>query len=359
MTLRSAVFAATLVALPFAANAQPIDGLYVGTGVGANFMQDQKVVSAFGFPGNGASLKTDVGVAALASIGWGFGNGLRAELEFNYRYNAFRGVSGKEQKYGPMVNVLYDFNGISPAFVPYIGGGVGYQAINENVSGGGGFGGGGGGAPGVGVPGGGVPGGGAPGGGGGISQTKGSFAYQGIAGVAFPLPSVDPGLAITAEYRFLGTTRNRSYNGVVLGNDNNHSLMLGIRYAFGATATTTTVETHAPVQAPARSYLVFFDWDKSNLTDRARGIIRDAAENSAKVAYTKIDVNGNADTSGSHVYNQGLSMRRAVSVAAELVKDGVPKNAIAITASGDTHLLVPTGPGVREPQNRRVEIVIR
>ena len=341
MTLRSAVFAATLVALPFAANAQPIDGLYVGTGVGANFMQDQRIVSFGGIPLNGVGLKTDVGVAALASIGWGFGNGLRAELEFNYRYNPYRGVtgpggsanvSGKEQKYGPMVNVLYDFNGISPAFVPYIGAGVGYQAINENVS---------------------------VGGGGSISQTKGTFAYQGIVGAAFPLPSVDPGLAITAEYRFLGTTSNRSYNGIVLGNDNNHSLMLGIRYAFGATATTTTVETHAPVQAPARSYLVFFDWDKSNLTDRARGIIRDAAENSAKVAYTKIDVNGNADTSGSHVYNQGLSMRRAVSVAAELVKDGVPKNAIAITASGDTHLLVPTGPGVREPQNRRVEIVIR
>ena len=337
MTLRSAVFAATLVALPFAANAQPIDGLYVGTGVGANFMQDQTIVSVRGVPVSGAALQTNVGVAALASVGWGFGNGLRAELEFNYRYNAFRGVtglggsatvSGKEQKYGPMVNVLYDFNGISPAFVPYIGAGVGYQAINENFSGG-------------------------------SSQTKGTFAYQGIVGAAFPLPSVDPGLAITAEYRFLGTTSNRTYNNVVLGNDNNHSLMLGIRYAFGATATPTTVETLAPVQAPARSYLVFFDWDKSNLTDRARGIIRDAAANSAKVAYTKIDVNGNADTSGSHVYNQGLSMRRAVSVAAELVKDGVPKTAIAITASGDTHLLVPTGPGVREPQNRRVEIVIR
>ena len=87
--------------------------------------------------------------------------------------------------------------------------------------------------------------------------------------------------------------------------------------------------------------------------------VADAAASSAKVAYTKIDVNGNADTSGSHVYNQGLSMRRAVAVANELVKDGVPKAAISITASGDTHLLVPTGPGVREPQNRRVEIVIR
>jgi len=54
---------------------------------------------------------------------------------------------------------------------------------------------------------------------------------------------------------------------------------------------------------------------------------------------------------------QGLSERRARTVAAELVRDGVPQNAISMHAYGDTKLLVPTGPGVREPQNRRVEIV--
>jgi OOP family OmpA-OmpF porin len=41
------------------------------------------------------------------------------------------------------------------------------------------------------------------------------------------------------------------------------------------------------------------------------------------------------------------------------VKDGVPASAIAIQGFGETHLLVPTGPGVREPQNRRVEIFIK
>jgi outer membrane protein OmpA-like peptidoglycan-associated protein len=46
-------------------------------------------------------------------------------------------------------------------------------------------------------------------------------------------------------------------------------------------------------------------------------------------------------------------------VQAELSRDGVPENAITIQGFGDTHLLVPTGPGVREPQNRRVEIIIR
>jgi OOP family OmpA-OmpF porin len=104
---------------------------------------------------------------------------------------------------------------------------------------------------------------------------------------------------------------------------------------------------------------VFFDWDKATLTDRARQIVSEAAANSTKVQYTSLEVNGYTDTSGTPKYNQGLSIRRAQAVAAELVKDGVPKSAIAIQGFGETHLLVPTGPGVREPQNRRVEIIIK
>jgi outer membrane protein OmpA-like peptidoglycan-associated protein len=104
---------------------------------------------------------------------------------------------------------------------------------------------------------------------------------------------------------------------------------------------------------------VFFDWDRYNLTDRARQIIREAAENSTRVQYTRIQVNGYTDTSGTPAYNQRLSVRRAQAVAAELVKDGVPRNAISIQGFGETHLLVPTGPNVREPQNRRVEIIIQ
>jgi OmpA-OmpF porin, OOP family len=103
---------------------------------------------------------------------------------------------------------------------------------------------------------------------------------------------------------------------------------------------------------------VFFDWDKAALTDRARQIISDAAAGSTKVQYTRLEVNGYTDTSGTPKYNQALSVRRAQVVAAELVKDGVPKSAIAIQGFGETNPLVPTGANVREPQNRRVEIVI-
>jgi outer membrane protein OmpA-like peptidoglycan-associated protein len=115
----------------------------------------------------------------------------------------------------------------------------------------------------------------------------------------------------------------------------------------------------APAPAPARSYLVFFDWDKATLTDRARQIVKEAADNSTRVQVTRIEVNGYTDTSGTPQYNQGLSVRRAQAVANELVRDGVPKDIISIQGFGETHLLVPTGPNVREPQNRRVEIVLQ
>jgi outer membrane protein OmpA-like peptidoglycan-associated protein len=123
--------------------------------------------------------------------------------------------------------------------------------------------------------------------------------------------------------------------------------------------TVVAVAAPAPAVTPARSYLVFFDWDKATLTVRARQIIREAADNSTHVQYTRIEVNGYTDTSGTPQYNQGLSIRRADAVKSELIRDGVPVAAIATQGFGETHLLVATGPGVREPQNRRVEIIIR
>ncbi len=104
---------------------------------------------------------------------------------------------------------------------------------------------------------------------------------------------------------------------------------------------------------------MFFDWDRADLTDRARQIVRQAAENSTRVQYTRIEVNGYTDTSGTPEYNQRLSVRRAQAISAELIRDGVPREAIAVQGFGETHLLVPTKAGVREPQNRRVEIILR
>jgi OmpA-OmpF porin, OOP family len=364
MQLRSALLAATVLATPIAASAQPVTGLYVGGGAGVNLLTAEKFSGPAELDIGTGKLHASAGFVGVVSLGWGFGNGLRAELEGSYRNNAFNGTSGfgvtgftgggREQKYGPMVNVLYDFNGLTPWLVPYLGVGVGYQWVNEQgTNAHGGF---------------------PPTTFGVANGSKGSFAYQGIVGAAVPLTTMVPGLAFTAEYRFLGLAGHRSYGGSITGplvaggftpatfvsqNHFNHSFLLGLRYNFGVAPPPPPAPAPVPAQAPARSYLVFFDWDKATLTDRARQIIREAADNSTKVQYTRIEVNGYTDTSGTPKYNQGLSVRRARAVQAELVKDGVPANAITIQGFGDTHLLVPTGPGVREPQNRRVEIIIR
>ncbi len=352
MNFRNALMAATLLTLPLAAHAQPITGLYVGAGIGANYMMDEHV--KVGTPTGTVTdnLGSRIGPAGAISLGYGLGNGVRAELEGSYRENSFNtghgsftGGGGQEQKYGAMVNVLYDFAGL-PVVQPYVGVGAGYQWAQENnlhVS------------QGVNTA-------------SAKNGTEGKFAYQGILGVALPLAGA-PGLSLTADYRFMGLVGDRTYSsntagvsGIKLDHDYNHTVLVGLRYAFGAAPAPAPMAPPAAQVAPSpvsRSYIVFFDWDKADLTSRAQQIVSEAASNSTKVQYTRLEVNGYTDTSGTPAYNQGLSVRRAQSVAAELVKDGVPKSAITIQGFGETHPLVPTGAGVREPQNRRVEIIIK
>jgi OOP family OmpA-OmpF porin len=139
-------------------------------------------------------------------------------------------------------------------------------------------------------------------------------------------------------------------------------VLLGVRYAFNVVPPAVApapVPVAVPAPAPARTYLVFFDWDRADLTDRARQIITEAAQASTRVQVTRIEVNGYTDKSGTPRYNQGLSVRRANAVAAELVRQGVPRAAITTQGFGENNPLVPTADGVREPQNRRVEIIFR
>jgi outer membrane protein OmpA-like peptidoglycan-associated protein len=102
---------------------------------------------------------------------------------------------------------------------------------------------------------------------------------------------------------------------------------------------------------------VFFDFNKSDLTPEAVKVVDQAAMNAGPAKATQIVVTGHTDTVGSDAYNMRLSRRRAESVAAELEAKGIPSSEIEIVAKGKKDLLVPTKDGVREPQNRRVQIV--
>ena len=113
----------------------------------------------------------------------------------------------------------------------------------------------------------------------------------------------------------------------------------------------------APVAAvPPGSYLVFFDFAKSNLTPEAVDIVN-AAASGATAPGTSITVIGNTDTVGSADFNMVLGQKRADAVAAQLIGAGF-QGTIVAESRGFEDLLVPTGPGVAEPQNRRAEIVV-
>ena len=110
-------------------------------------------------------------------------------------------------------------------------------------------------------------------------------------------------------------------------------------------------------EGPGR-YLVFFAFDRAELTDEDRQTVAQAAEDYRRTGTAQITATGHTDTSGSAEYNLGLSQRRAEAVAAELIRLGVPAADIVTMGQGEEDLLVPTADGVREPRNRRVEILV-
>jgi hypothetical protein len=105
--------------------------------------------------------------------------------------------------------------------------------------------------------------------------------------------------------------------------------------------------------------MVFFDWDSIKLSDTSLNVLSQAVTAFRNMQGARITATGHTDTSGSPQYNMALSLRRANAVKAELVRQGVPAAAINTVGVGEEGLLVQTGDGVREPQNRRVEIVVQ
>jgi hypothetical protein len=102
--------------------------------------------------------------------------------------------------------------------------------------------------------------------------------------------------------------------------------------------------------------MVFFDWDRSDLSAQAVNTIRQASAAWKSGGSPRITAIGHTDTSGPPDYNMALSLRRATTVKNALVREGVSAGAIDTVGKGETQLLVQTADGVREPQNRRVEI---
>ncbi|HAK62031.1 MAG: outer membrane beta-barrel protein [Pseudomonadota bacterium] len=322
-------------------------GPFVGIMGGANFTDDQDI-SGTGV-GINRSVDTDTGWAVLPSIGYRYGNGVRTELELGYRTNDVDSLSGAVGGSGEltaksvMLNLLYDFN-IGGRVSPYIGAGAGYAQVDYDSV--------------------------APVGAGRIDDEENVFAYQGIAGLSYWLNN---SVELAAEYRYFATQDPdfRTSAGVpVEGEYNSHAALIGFRINFGAPAAAEPAPVApAPAPAPApvaepeppalpRNFIVFFDWDRSDITAEADAILRDAVAYAQQHGAVRISATGHADRSGSDEYNMKLSMRRAKAVESHVIASGIAASEISIAAKGEREPLVPTEDGVREPQNRRVEIIL-
>ncbi len=310
--------AAAFIALPVIAQAQtPSSGFYIGAEGGVNWLLNTNVTAA---NGTQVGVSPQTGFAAGGVIGYDF-VGPRVELEGVYRANQTNlTVPGFAQsnnigQLGILANLLYDFMPGS-VITPYVGAGAGIGFVDSTAS---------------------------------LGSTV--FAYQGIVGLGW---NVDTNFRVNLDGRYYGTS-NPTINGVGW-NNSNFSVMLGLQLKFGAPA---AVAPPPPPPPMAPSFMVFFDWDRSNLSAQALNTIKQAAAAYKSKGSARVTATGHTDKSGPEAYNMALSLRRANAVKDALVREGVPATAISVVGRGESMPLVQTADGVREPQNRRVEIVIQ
>jgi OOP family OmpA-OmpF porin len=106
-------------------------------------------------------------------------------------------------------------------------------------------------------------------------------------------------------------------------------------------------------------YIVYFDWDRSDIRPDAAAVIADVVADASTLGAPPISVTGHTDLSGSPEYNMGLSLRRADAVRDALLAGGVSPDQITTAGRGEAEPAVPTADGVREQANRRAEIIIQ
>ena len=106
----------------------------------------------------------------------------------------------------------------------------------------------------------------------------------------------------------------------------------------------------------AARFTAYFGFDEWFLRADALDVIGAAMETARVGGHGEIVLGGHTDTSGRASYNDGLSLRRAEAVKATMIELGALPEAIQVIAYGETQPAVPTGDGVREALNRRVEI---
>lgn len=201
------------------------------------------------------------------------------------------------------------------------------------------------------------------------------------AGAGFEY-AVVPNVSIGAEYRFsdygrdtfnLGVTNicntcgagGTPINAAASGRTGleTNAFLFKINFHFAAPPPPPPTPVAAPVPPPppppkARVFLVYFDFDRYDLTKEGRLVIEEAAKTFHEGGYARIELTGYTDLAGTQEYNLRLSQRRANTVADAMARLNVPRQAMNVRWRGKENPRVATPDGVRDPDNRRVEIVM-
>jgi len=310
-------------------------GIYIGIQGGWTDLEPSNLGGSF----SGTTLKSHDGYNFGVNGGYAFGNGVRLEAEVPYRENDAR--FGLFDSLGIMANALYDFFP-TKAWTPYLGVGIGGLRVREDDRI----------ARGIGLG----------------EDSDFQFAYQGIAGLKY---AFNPNWSASVDYRYLATTDaslKAQFGGSYKAPYATHNVIFGIAYHFAPPPPPTQAAAPPPPVAPApaaappppaqHNFIVFFEFDRATLTDEGKQVVEAAAEYAKTHGTASIDLSGYTDTVGTASYNVALSKRRADTVTRYLEQLGIPQRAIKEAWYGKEHLRVPTPDGVREPQNRRVEIVM-
>jgi len=107
------------------------------------------------------------------------------------------------------------------------------------------------------------------------------------------------------------------------------------------------------------SFTLYFEEGSTVVLKDSKNTLMELFAEVARRQAAEVEVIGHTDTLGKASDNDRLSEERAQAVREMLIEQGLKSNFIRAVGRGSRELLVPTPDNVREPRNRRVEVIVR
>ncbi len=202
----------------------------------------------------------------------------------------------------------------------------------------------------------------------GVDSLRGEMQSRYDRGLAL---SLDDTVVSADDNRFMWANEAKVQCGIALGflkssTKDRSSVSKCVLAARLMEVVSVPVVVAPPAPAPRGNFcdnqvagMVFFEFDSAEVPASASETLAFVRENAEPCGWTSIAAVGHTDRSGSDDYNQRLSEDRAQAVANFLADMGIARSMISTSAEGESEPRVPTADGVRNLQNRRVEITAK